>query len=99
MWVALGRGAEDPSQEVALSPEFPVSGAPAAGAAHEYAPLFEAGTDRNAFDRVLLAWAVHPDGPGFARAHLLLWERTLECLEGRLAWHAPDAERVPGSLA
>jgi signal transduction histidine kinase len=72
----------------------------AAGAAHETcAPLFEAGTDRNAFDRVLLAWAVHPDGPAFTRAHLLLWESTLQCLEGRIAWHAPDPELVPSSLA
>ena len=64
--------------------------------------LFEAGTDRNALDRALLALATHPRGPGFARAHLLLWEPALQCFEGRLVWRpgtdAPLGEALAGAL-
>src|SRR5580765_4066524 len=62
-------------------------------------PLLEPGTDRNALDRALLALATHPQGPGFVRAHLLLWERSLRCFEGRLVWRRNTDAPLPVALA
>lgn len=53
-------------------------------------PLFNPATDRNAFDRMVLALATHPEGAGFERAMLLVWSAGLERFEGWLAWHAPS---------
>jgi nitrogen-specific signal transduction histidine kinase len=50
------------------------------------ATLFDTGLDRSALERMLLASATHPSGPGFARAHLLIWNPDRDCLDGRLAW-------------
>ena len=50
------------------------------------APLFEPHVDRNALDRMLLAFAVHEAGPGFRRAHLLLWNAHEHRVHGRLSW-------------
>jgi len=62
-------------------------------------PLLDPGTDRNALDRGLLALATHPQGPGFIRAHLLLWERSLHCFEGRLVWRRNGDAALPSALA
>jgi len=48
--------------------------------------LFEPGLERNALERMLMAAATHPDGPGFTRAHLMVWNVEREVLDGRLAW-------------
>lgn len=50
------------------------------------AALFDPGLDRNAIERMTLAFAVHPEGPGFARVHLLAWNPDRESFEGRLCW-------------
>lgn len=65
-------------------------------------PLLDAGADRNALDRALLALATHPRSIGFARAHLLLWEPSLDCFEGRLVWRrngeVPLRDALVGAL-
>src|SRR5262245_2480126 len=52
------------------------------------ARLFDARLERGALERMLLAAAVHPQGPGFVRAHLLVWNPDRATLDGRLAWVA-----------
>lgn len=61
---------------------------PAKPGASLFTPLFEPGIDRGAIERIALAWAVHADGAGFTRAHLLAWNGDREDLEGRLSWPA-----------
>ena len=67
---------------------------PAKPGASLFTALFDAGIDRSAIERIALAWAVHPDGAGFTRAHLLAWNADREDLEGRLAWPASLDERT-----
>ena len=52
------------------------------------ARLFDVGLERNALERMLLAAATHSTGPGFARAHLLVWNPDRGALDGRLSWAA-----------
>ncbi len=58
------------------------------------AALFEAGLDRSAIERMLLATAVSREGGGFARAHLLTWNPDRDCFEGRLCWTASGAPKA-----
>ena len=55
--------------------------------------FFDPGSDRNAIERLALAYAVHSEGAGFRRAHLLAWNPDSQALEGRLCWSPPSEER------
>ena len=56
--------------------------------------FFDPGLDRNAIERLALAHAVHSEGAGFRRAHLLAWNPDSQALEGRLCWSPPSEERT-----
>ena len=81
-----------------------VSSVPAAAASPAWPALFEAEADADALERMLLAWAVHPDGAGAGRAWLLLWNARSGLLEGwreveREVEHDAEAKDLAGSLA
>ena len=65
-----------------------VSGAAPAGVSPAWPALFESEADLDALERMLLAWAAHPEGAGGERAWLLLWNARSGLLEG---WR--EAER------
>ena len=56
--------------------------------------FFDPAVDRNAIERLALAYSVHPDGAGFRRAHLLVWNPDSEAFEGRLTWTPAAEERT-----
>jgi signal transduction histidine kinase len=55
--------------------------------------------DLASLERILLAWAVHPQGPAFDRARWLVWSPARDLLVGRLWWgteeNAAAAEARP----
>ncbi len=59
------------------------------------AALFQHPRDLGSLERMVLAWAVHPHGPGFDRAHWLVWSPARELLVGRLWWGAAEATDDP----
>ena len=62
------------------------------GAFSGMAKLFDPSLERNGLERMLMAAATHAEGPGFARAHLLVWNTDRGVLDGRLSWVA-DTDR------
>jgi len=52
------------------------------------AKLLEPSLERNGLERMLMAAATHAEGPGFARAHLMVWNTDRGVLDGRLSWMA-----------
>jgi hypothetical protein len=64
------------------------------------APFLAHARDFSALERMLLAWAVHPQGAGFARAELHVWDPARRMLAGRLAWcGVPEPLDLGGALA
>jgi len=56
--------------------------------------------DLDTLERMLLAWAVHPDGVGFRSARLLCWSPVRAALVGRLWWESgSDAGDLNAALA
>ena len=63
------------------------------------AALFQRPRDLAALERMLLAWAVHPRGAGFARVWWLVWSPARDLLAGRLWWSAaPGADDLAAAL-
>lgn len=62
------------------------------------AKLIEPGLDRNGLERMLLAAATHAEGPGFQRAHLLVWNGDRSVLDGRLSWVGGAAQSLEEAL-
>ena len=61
--------------------------------------FFDPGLDRNAIERLALAYSVHPEGAGFRRAHLLAWNPDRASFEGRLSWSPmPEARTLEEAL-
>ncbi|NOT33410.1 MAG: hypothetical protein HOP12_04480, partial [Candidatus Eisenbacteria bacterium] len=63
-----------------------------------WVPLFEDGADRNAVDRMVAALAVHSEGLGFTRAHLMMWSHDRQHLEGRLSWSQAEVGGLSDAL-
>jgi signal transduction histidine kinase len=61
--------------------------------------FFDPGLDRNAIERLALAYSVHAEGAGFRRAHLLAWNPDRASFEGRLSWSPmPEARTLEEAL-
>jgi nitrogen-specific signal transduction histidine kinase len=61
--------------------------------------LLDGSLDESALERMILAAATHPSGPGFVRAHLLAWNQDLGSLDGRLVWRAGAARPLTATLS
>lgn len=73
---------------------------PWSGSDRGVAPFLAHARDLGALERMLLAWAVHPQGAGFARAELHVWDPGRRMLAGRLAWcGVPEPLDLGGALA
>lgn len=59
------------------------------------AALIQQPRDLGSIERMVMAWAVHPRGPGFDRAHWLVWSPGRSSLVGRLWWGATEADDDP----
>ncbi len=88
-------------QRSGVSPPRPLSlgGTAADGAARRLARSVEGISDLGSLERLLLSLATDEQGGGFERAHLLVWNARLECLEGRGSMPAPAAGTAPDPSA
>ncbi|HYM81038.1 MAG TPA: ATP-binding protein [Candidatus Limnocylindria bacterium] len=67
--------------------------------ATDLAALFGEGLEIGRLERMLLALATHPAGPGFDAAVLWIWNPQHGVLEGRLSWTATPGESLAGALS